>query len=60
MASNLNLAKRYNHANSSSLNFSSLMLYLMPNQQCQITEGNILLITAHYSAFSALTLLVGR
>jgi len=29
-----------NHTNTSSLNFTGLMLFLTPNQQCQSTEGN--------------------
>jgi len=29
-----------NHASTSSLNFAGQMLILMPNQQCQTTEGN--------------------
>ena len=30
----------YNHTNTSSLIFVGQMLFLMPNQQCQSTEGN--------------------
>jgi len=29
-----------NHINISSLNFTGRMLFLMPNQQCQSSEGN--------------------
>ena len=29
-----------NHTNTSSLNFSGLMLFLTPKQQCQNTRGN--------------------
>jgi len=43
-----------NHASTSSLTFFiAWMLFLMPNQQCQITEGNdrlsVLYITCSYA-----------
>jgi len=31
-----------NHTNTSSLNFTGQMLFLMTNQQCQSTKGNVL------------------
>jgi len=33
--------RHYNHARTSSLIFTGPMLFLMPNQQCQSTEGNL-------------------
>ena len=41
-----------NHVNTSSLNFYSRMLFLMPNQQCQSTEGNSLVIVTHAHTFN--------
>jgi len=40
--------------------FTGQMLFLMPNQQHQSTEGNLLSLSLHICAFSALTLLAGR
>jgi len=50
-----------NHTNTSSFNFYRPVLFLMPNQQCQSTEGKSK-YTGTYSinSFSALNLLVGR
>ena len=31
--------QRYNHTNTSSLNFTGRMLFLGPNQQCESIEG---------------------
>jgi len=40
-ANNLTSFRTNNHINNSSFNFSTgRMLFLMPNQQCQSTEGN--------------------
>jgi len=40
MQSIYTLLQTDNHASTSSLNFFKRMLFLMPNQQCQSTEGN--------------------
>jgi len=43
-ANNLHFAATDNHTNTSSLKFfTSRMLFLTPSQQCQSTEGNIVL-----------------
>ena len=41
-----------NHVNTSSLNFYSRMLFLIPNQQCQSTEGSSLVIVTHTHTFN--------
>jgi len=51
--------QRDNHASTSSLNFfTSRTLFLMPNQQCQSTEGNNSLVThcKHTNCTTACTL----
>jgi len=43
------LLQTANHTNTSSLNFTGWMLFLMPNQQHQSTEGTAILLDKNTS-----------